>query len=445
MGPETAPTLSARKNLLARSVRNVGHIHSAWLKVRQNGLKSGSAQTRREILQFELDAPSRLRRIIEGLRHGSFEFVPQKGIKKKRPGKRPRPIVLADVGNRIVQRAILDVVQPHRLIRPILESPHSYGGIQGRGCREAIAEVCREIAIGKRFYIRSDIRDFFTAIPRNEVIDQLRPQLQDEEFCNLLASGSATVLANIEELAGDIELFPSHEKGVPQGSALSALLGNLYLHGFDREMNELGVRLIRYIDDFVILAPTELQLGKAQRVARALLKRLGLQAYEPGDAEGKATSGLADKGLVFLGVHIIPGRVVQPASTKRAALLLAVKRILRDGEGSIVQAQGSDPQAQSRERYVQVLARLDRVLEGWGKAYSFCNCRDTWVGLDAKIGAMISDYERFYSRRAEKATSDTVRRRMLGVRPLVDTPSTSWEELIRPANATEVPIARGTS
>lgn len=437
MGPETAPTRGDRKGSLALRVRNPTHLHSAWQRVRQNGLKSGSAQTRREILQFEVDAPRRLRRINEGLRHGTFVFKPQKGIRKKRSGKRPRPIVLADVENRIVQRAILDVVQPHPLVRPLLESPHSFGGIRGRGCREAIAEVCREIESGRRHYLRSDIRDFFTAIPRNEVIASLRPKLLDEDFCALLGMGSETRLANLEELAGDIDLFPSQERGVPQGSALSALLGNLYLHDFDLQVNASGVRLIRYIDDFIILAATESDLGKAQRIARALLRRLGLRAYEPGDPSGKAKAGLADKGLEFLGVHIVPGRVVQPSPSKRAALLLNVKRILQEGEAAIVRAQGAEPEAQPRERYVQVLARLDRVIEGWGNAYSFCNCKDTWVGLDAKIGEMILGYARFHERRAERALSDTVRRRMLGVRPLVDTPSMSWRELIGSAKVTE--------
>jgi len=70
------------------------------------------------------------------------------------------------VRNRVVQRAILDVLQRDPRITVLLRTKHSFGGIEGRGIVHAMREVAKAVSAGHVHYYRSDIRDFFTAIPQ---------------------------------------------------------------------------------------------------------------------------------------------------------------------------------------------------------------------------------------------------------------------------------------
>src|SRR5260370_34716264 len=114
-------------------VRKRDVLHSAWRKVRENGLSSLSQDTREQVFAFDADAAKVLRRISDQLRRGRFEFVPQKGVAKKRKGKSPRPLVIGAIENRVVQRAILDVLQEMPFIRSVLDTPTSIGGVPKRG------------------------------------------------------------------------------------------------------------------------------------------------------------------------------------------------------------------------------------------------------------------------------------------------------------------------
>ena len=116
-------------------------LHTAWRRVRENGLESLSQETRDAIKAFDVKALQHLRRIERQLRERRFRFKPQMGIPKRRPGKKPRPLVIAAIENRIVQRAILDVLQLSPPIRQIYENPASFGGIKERGRQHAIAAV----------------------------------------------------------------------------------------------------------------------------------------------------------------------------------------------------------------------------------------------------------------------------------------------------------------
>jgi retron-type reverse transcriptase len=195
-------------------VRGVA-LWEAWRKVRENGKKSVSLETRDAVREFEASVPKHLRRIDRQLRLETFQFAPQTGILKKRPGgKRPRPLVVGAIQNRIVQRAILDVLQTIPAIVEILKTPSSFGGIRERDCREAIAAVQHSIRADSRHFIRSDIRDFFTKIPRQVVLDFLAPHISDGKFLDLTRRAMETTLANLEQLGEDATLFPALPRNV---------------------------------------------------------------------------------------------------------------------------------------------------------------------------------------------------------------------------------------
>ncbi len=285
-------------NNLSLEVRRTQTLSNAWKHVKRNGLASISDEIRGKVNQFEEKSIQNLKRIYNQLLKNKFQFLPQKGFGKPRPGKNPRPIVIAPVENRIVQRAILEVLQNKvPAVADILKIPTSVGGI--KGVEDAINQVTEAIRNGAKWYIRSDIHDFFANIPKPLVINFLKSEIRDTEFLNLFEQAVETVLENASSLGDELEHFPIEDTGVAQGSALSPLIGNILLKNFDIQMNGRGITCIRYIDDFVILAPNQKKALSAFKAAKKLLADLGLLAYDPSENPEKAKTGLTDNGFVF--------------------------------------------------------------------------------------------------------------------------------------------------
>src|SRR5659263_101520 len=90
-------------------VRSRQVLYGSWRKVRENGLRSLSKDTREKTKTFDIDSHRYIRRIEDHLRKKIFKFAPQTGIVVRKSGKKPRPLVVSPIPNRIVQRAILDV------------------------------------------------------------------------------------------------------------------------------------------------------------------------------------------------------------------------------------------------------------------------------------------------------------------------------------------------
>ena len=233
----------------------------------------------------------------------------------------------APVANRIVQRSLLDLLQGIPEVDRIVGAPTSFGGVPGRSTAAAIARAREAIRGGSKHFIRSDIDSFFTKIPLKKVQQFVSDVTGDPDVSSLFGDATATNLANLKELGGVAGLFPLSERGIPQGNPLSPLAGNILLSDFDRELNSDSVVCIRYIDDFLLLAPDAGAVRKAFRKAELLLRELGMSAYSPADRSGKAMAGATGKGFEFLGCFVNPG-FVEPSKSSRERLMNRVDDIL---------------------------------------------------------------------------------------------------------------------
>jgi retron-type reverse transcriptase len=262
-------------------VRSTRVLRNAWLVIQQNGRTSKSPETREEIAKFAEDASVHLDRIQRQLRKKKFTFKPAKGVRAKKPGKSDfRPIVIAPVESRIVQRAVHDVMMTVPGIEALVRSANSFGGV--RGCKEddysavpaAIKAVLVGIANGGAYIVRSDISKFFTRIPKPAVRKIIETVISDQDFLSLYDTAVALELSNMQQLRDDAKRFPIEEIGVAQGNSLSSMMGNILLKDFDDEMNTLpNIRCIRFIDDFLILGPDKRTTLKAFGRAEAILSK----------------------------------------------------------------------------------------------------------------------------------------------------------------------------
>lgn len=403
-------------------VRSKSVLQNAWRKVRENGLQSRSSETREKIRSFDYEAFRKLRQIEDHLREKRFQFEPQIGVAKKRPGKKPRPLVVAEVKNRIVQRAILDVLQRERGIQEILSTPTSYGGIKERGVELAVRAVSKAIDEGARYFLRSDIEGFFTKVPRSLVLNEVAQYINDTDFLELLRRATDTELSNLDRLGEDVDLFPLDEVGVAQGSPLSPLMGNIFLKDFDRDMNGRRITCIRYIDDFILLGPTPSKVRKAFESAQRKLSAFEMRAYDPRSEKGKAEEGSVNDGFTFLGCQVNRGKLVQPSVEARKKLLQKVRATLREGRKGIRVAASGRSEGLPRKRYAQALVDVDNIVRGWGHSFSFCTGRLVFRDLDRKIDDMISEFFGF-AKSQSSGKGPEIRRRVLGIQLLADTPA----------------------
>jgi retron-type reverse transcriptase len=250
-------------------LRATDTLLNAWHAIRRNGETSRSPKTRQATKDFGADLPRQLRRIQERLRRAPYIFAPQIGATpQKAKGTGKRPLVIAPLEDRIVQRAILDVLQGSDdlpRVREILLTPTSIGGIPGRGVGHAISLIdIAQKAGNANFVGGSDISGFFTKINQASVVDFIREQTDDDEFIDLIRRALKVELANANEMEPeDLRLFPTDETGVAQGCPLSALAGNIALRDFDAALNGRNITCIRYIDDFIVLGRRKEYVCKA--------------------------------------------------------------------------------------------------------------------------------------------------------------------------------------
>jgi len=406
---------------LLKQVRSIRCLEAAWRRVRSNGLTSQSEEVQRDIRRFDEDPSSNLRSLKSRLGHGSYKFPPARGVPIPKPNNKGiRPIVLADVESRIIQRALLDVLQGVSKLQEFFINPHSFGGVQKQKSGDlaavpaAIKAVLDEIGNGARYIASADISSFFTRISKGSVTKIIADAVEDDDFMKLLRQAIHVDLKNIESLKNHADRFPLGDIGVAQGSALSPFLGNIILADFDRQMNEGDCSCIRYIDDFIILGPSQSAVASRLKRARRILDGLGMNL-----ADGKTSNAPIAVGskFEFLGIELNNG-LIRPSSTAKARFTRSLEAIFEKGITALVGCRSGQAIPKS-ESLLGIFRRVDGAIQGWGKHYRFCNDKQYFKNIDLQIDGLIRKYLGIYSAERQNS-SPNVGRMMLGIERLAD-------------------------
>jgi len=400
---------------LLKSVYRIRNLEAAWRAIQENGRTSKSETIKAELEEFADNASHNLRSIQARLKRRSFKFgqargivIPKADLSGKRTGKF-RPIVLASVEARVVQRAILNVLIDLPSLQPFVRNPHSFGGIRKtisassqqslQNSRDeclsavpaAIKALLDEIGKGSDFFVSADIQSFFTRIPKNEVTAIIREAVKVDDFVELFSKAIHVELENMSSLRERAKLFPIEEIGVAQGNSLSPLLGNIILARFDAEMNEGDCRCIRYIDDFIILAPSARAANARLRNATRLLGNLGMRLSPEKTLNGARNIA---EGIEFLGISIAPG-LIRPTTKAQTRFIQSIKNTLEESRKSFIGLKHGQPMRQSQS-LISTLKRVDGIINGWGKHYWFCNDGQLLRNLDQKVSSLIRDFLGIY-------------------------------------------------
>lgn len=402
---------------LLRRVQSHHGLRSAWHVVQENARTSTSPEVRAETAKFAENSETGIRSISGRLQHKTFRFQKSRGVEIKKKSGGRRPLVVAPVESRIVQRTILDALVGLDGLKPYVFTDYSFGGVpKVKGKKRsavpaAIEAVLKSIEDGATHIMFADISSFFTKIPKPHVMGIVSQAANDVEFMELLERAIAVELSNMAQLR-DVSLFPIYEIGVAQGNALSPLLGNIVLYDFDQAMNEGDCRCIRYIDDFIILAPSGKAARSRFRKAQRLLQKLNMKLSP--DKSSKRAIGVHEP-FTFLGIELSNGRI-RPSKESRERMLGKVRHELEKSEAAF-NAVRSGEVLDARLSFLATLKRVDGILQGWGKHYRFCNDVESMNNLDDKLENLIGHYLGHYGDTRDRI-SDGRRRDLFGIQQL---------------------------
>jgi RNA-directed DNA polymerase len=403
-----------RKNRLFENIRKTSALRQAWYKIYENGQRSNSPETLRLVNQFKQDEERNLCNLAQKLRKKDFDFGAVRGVAAKKKSGKSRPIVSAPVEARIVQRAILEELSDRKPIQKYFRVATSFGAIPKKSVPEAIKAAVIAIEGGATHYIKSDIADFFTKIPRAAVVQQISQNWNDPDFHVLLEKCTNLEIENLKELekkhgTAFRDMFIFDQTGAPQGCCLSPLIGNILLYEFDIEMNSEDITCLRYLDDFILFGPSYAAVRKAYKKAQRLLGQHGLEAYDLETRKDKTGQGKTSDPFEFLGVEF-RGTAIRPSVASKDRMIASTKEIL----GKVLK---TDPH--NHLNLVSALYLISNKIRGWGNQYKFCNDNRYMGSIDAEITQLLVPY--FFKFTGEiKQFEQRKQRQLIGIWSLED-------------------------
>jgi len=265
------------------------NLKAAWEKVRAN--KGAAGIDRQSIETFQANEGKYLEELQESLREKRYEAKPVKRVWIPKLGsKEKRPLGIPAVKDRIVQRALRNVLEP---IFEKTFAEQSYGFRPGRGCKDALRGVETLLKTGKTWVVDADIKSYFDNISHDRVMKDIKEQVADGRVLELIEGYlKQGVIEGLEHW--------EPEKGTPQGAVISPLLANIYLNKVDHDMSRAGHEMVRYADDFVILCSTEEEAKRALTEVKAKMEERGLALHPE---KTQIIDATIKGGFDFLGYH----------------------------------------------------------------------------------------------------------------------------------------------
>lgn len=329
---------SGNVSLLAQALTRE-NLAVAWRRVKANAGSAGidGLTVRQTTEHLKVHWP----RLKEELLEGRYRPQPVRRVQIPKAGGGVRELGIPTVTDRLIQQALLQVLQP--LIDPSF-SEHSHGFRPGRRALDAVRQAQQYVQAGYRTVVDVDLEKFFDRINHDVLMDRLAKRIDDKAVLRLTRR---YLQAGIMAQGVVLERY----EGTPQGGPLSPLLANVLLDEVDRALERRGHRFVRYADDCNVYVRSQRAGERVMAGLRKCYARLRLRVNETKSTVASAFGGK------FLGYSLwrAPGDTVKRAVAFKAQKTFKqrVRRITKRASGRSMS---------------QVVEELRRYLLGW-KAY----------------------------------------------------------------------------
>src|SRR5580693_390202 len=355
------PESPASAEQLMEEVCERENLVRAWKRVRSNqgspGVDGMTIDDAKDYLREHW--PSIRSRLLDG----TYQPQPVKRVEIPKPDSGVRKLGVPCVVDRLIQQALLQVLQERW--DPTF-SEHSYGFRPGRSAHQAVAQAQHYVAEGYGYVVDIDLEKFFDRVNHDCLMARVAARIADRRVLKLIR---AFLNAGVME---DGMVLPVDE-GTPQGGPLSPLLSNLMLDDLDKELTCRGHRFCRYADDCNIYVRSQRAGERVMTsVSRFLTVKLRLKVNEAKSAVARPEE------RKFLGFSI---------SNDGSARRIAPKAL------DTFKVQIRDMTRRTRGASLpQVVNDLAPYLLGWRGYFGFCQTPRVLTNLEAWIRRRLRVY-----------------------------------------------------
>ncbi len=329
------------------------NLQQAWKRVKAN--KGAAGVDGLGIEQTALKLRTHWPQTRQALLAGRYRPSPVRKVLIPKPDGSQRELGIPTVLDRLIQQALLQVLQPR--IDPGL-SPHSYGFRPGRSAHGAVKAAREYVQSGKRVVVDVDLSKFFDRVNHDILIERLRRRIEDAGVIGLIRA-----YLNAGIMDGGV--LQERNMGTPQGGPLSPLLANVLLDEVDKALEVRGHSFVRYADDCNVYVHSQRAGERVMAYLTKLYNGLKLQINEAKSAVAKATT------RKFLGYTLWVGK-------GREVKFKVAERPLQDFKARIRQL----TRRSSGRSMEEVVAKLRPYLLGWKAYFGLAQTPRIWLALD---------------------------------------------------------------